>query len=215
MEWKVIDKSSTKIPESGTYRDWKEILAEEGSHQCVYCCIHEAQFGGLRNFHVEHYRPKVKYPTLVNIFTNLFYACGICNLFKSDDWPADPSIDDFSYPHYPDPSKVNWSLLLNSYDHTGAITCDQVTGRYLIERLYLNRPQMIINRRLRSLVEQISQVKSAFDELLTDTENVTKDQAIQIAKLLSQLLQVFISMDSAIPYKNTDIQRNKVKSARD
>ena len=59
-------KEKTQQPTKGKYSDWKEILAEEGFNQCVYCAIPDACFGGIRNFHVEHYRPKSKFKKLEN-----------------------------------------------------------------------------------------------------------------------------------------------------
>jgi 5-methylcytosine-specific restriction endonuclease McrA len=105
MNWRRIPKEKTVQPKKGRYSDWKEILAEEGFNQCVYCAIPDACFGGIRNFHVEHYRPKSKFEKLENDIKNLFYACAICNTFKGDDWPGEPEKDFFA-PCYPDPSLI-------------------------------------------------------------------------------------------------------------
>lgn len=74
MNWKRIPKENSSQPSTGTYKDWKELLSVEGFHQCVYCSISEAEFGGIRNFHVEHYKPKSlpAFASLVNTYTNLF-----------------------------------------------------------------------------------------------------------------------------------------------
>ena len=60
MEWFKIFKENSVQPKTGKYSDWKEIIADECKHQCVYCALSESRFGGIRNFHVEHYRPKSK-----------------------------------------------------------------------------------------------------------------------------------------------------------
>src|SRR5690606_2049579 len=112
---------STELPKHGSkYSDWKPELAREGFHQCVYCTISDASFGGIRNFHVEHYKPKglAQFAHLENDFSNLFYACAICNTFKSDDW-TDP-VDDYSVGCYPDPSKKSYAELFN-VDYSSAV----------------------------------------------------------------------------------------------
>ncbi len=108
MKWKRVPKENCKQPTTGTYSDWKEILAEEGFHQCVYCAIPEPRFGGIRNFHVEHYRPKSlkRFQKLTNDIRNLYFACAICNTFKGDDWPAEPDAQFHSH-CFPDPSKTD------------------------------------------------------------------------------------------------------------
>ena len=60
MNWIIIVKDPERLPRRGNYRnqEWKQQLAEKGHNQCVYCAIHENIMGGIRNFHVEHYRPK-------------------------------------------------------------------------------------------------------------------------------------------------------------
>jgi 5-methylcytosine-specific restriction endonuclease McrA len=104
MNWKLITKDAKNQPVSGVYSDWKELVAQECFYQCVYCAIHEAQFGGIDHYHIDHYRPKsiAEFKHLENNIGNLFYACPICNRFKSNDWPGEP---DLNTPTYPDPSK--------------------------------------------------------------------------------------------------------------
>jgi hypothetical protein len=60
MKWKLVPKRGSSQPTTGTYIDWKSLLANEGFHQCVYCALPDAALGGERNFHVEHYKPKSK-----------------------------------------------------------------------------------------------------------------------------------------------------------
>ena len=95
MKWFRIPKENSKQPKSGKYSDWKARIAEECKHQCVYCAISESRFGGIRNFTIEHYRPKKRpeFSHLVNDIKNLYLACPICNTFKGNDWPAEPKKD--------------------------------------------------------------------------------------------------------------------------
>ena len=161
MKWFRIPKESASLPKVGSsYRDWKEDLSIEGKKQCVYCSININSFGGIRNFHVEHYRPKAKdkFPELENEYSNLFFACSICNCFKSDEWSNEPS-PNFDNESFPDPSKVDYSDFLKIVDHS-VIESDFITGKYIIQKLFLNRPQLILERKCYYLnVELIKQAE--------------------------------------------------------
>jgi hypothetical protein len=155
MKWFRIPKELSTQPKVGNYRDWKEELSIEGKNQCVYCSINTNSFGGIRNFHVEHYRPKSKdkFPELTDKFYNLFFACSICNGFKSDDWPNEPSkkLDNESYP---DPSKIDYSNILY-WNKQFLIESEHFTGRYIVQKLFLNRPQLVLERKSYYLHEEL------------------------------------------------------------
>jgi hypothetical protein len=173
MNWKLITKDLTKQPKNGTYRDWKPLLAEEGFHQCVYCAAHENSMGGIRNFHVEHYRPKSKFGHQENDYSNLFYACPICNTFKSNDWPNDP-VEDNSISSYPNPSQVDYSLLFDVDNHRGLIGGRNIAAKYVQEKIFLNRPQLITERRVHFLLsrglQEIEETKKVLEDVVDNTE---------------------------------------------
>lgn len=172
MNWRLVIKDPKKQPDKGTYSDWKEQIAEECYFQCVYCSIHEAQFGGANNYHIDHFRPKSlpQYKSLENDIRNLFYACPICNRFKSNDWPAEPNLDVVSYP---DPSQIDYSVLFRmnkNFEIEGIYTA----SKYLVLRLFLNRAQLLMERRedikvrtatvlmkdLSNLIDQVGEIDS-------------------------------------------------------
>lgn len=216
MNWRRIPKESTPIPSRGTvYSDWKTELAVEGIHQCVYCTIIESSFGGIRNYHVEHYKPKglSKFAVLENTFSNLFYACAICNSFKSDDWPADPK-HDCSIDCYPDPSLKNYGELFLVDRTTALIGGKNVTGTYILNKLYLNRPQLIINRKeiiieqkYQLLIKEIQEQKLALFELIQNGSM----QALELLKELDNSLQslelIFHAKDTSAPYTSNQTKR--------
>ena len=153
MKWKMVAKDAVNQPIKGTYRDWKALLAEEGYHQCIYCAIHENAMGGIRNFHVEHYRPKSIFIDQENDFSNLFYSCPICNTFKSNDWPNEPQ-EDNSIASYPNPSATDYNVLFEVNELKGLIDGINVAAKYIQEKLFLNRPQLITERRLHFLLKK-------------------------------------------------------------
>lgn len=172
MNWFRIPKELSSTPNHGSnYKDWKEDLSIEGREQCVYCSINIKSFGGIRNFHVEHYKPKAKdkFPELENEFSNLFFACSICNCFKGDDWPNEPT-KRLDIPAYPDPSIFNYSDFLY-LDDSFLVESEKPTGIFLIQKLFLNRPQLLLERKsyflhevlkteIESLKEVILRIKS-------------------------------------------------------
>ncbi len=172
MRWFRITKEVTTKPTTGKYYwDWKEHLSTEGKEQCVYCAININTFGGIRNFHVEHYKPKSlpQFATLEHDFLNLFFACSICNCFKSNDWPNDPS-DEFDNHSYPDPSKHDYSSFLE-LDAQHNITSTYPSGKYIIHKLFLNRPQLVLERKAHSLHESLKIESQKLVEIVQKIKN--------------------------------------------
>ena len=168
MNWKLINKDPNNQPASGTFSDWKEQIATECFYQCVYCSINESQFGGINNYHIEHYRPKSIFPKLENDICNLFYACPICNRFKSNDWPNDPDLNLVSYP---DPSKIDYSSLFDLEDNF-QIKGKYTASKYLVLRLFLNRAQLIMERReeikIRIVTNLMKELSNLIDKIGED-----------------------------------------------
>lgn len=215
MNWKRISKEVSIAPTVGTYSDWKPQLSVEGFHQCVYCTISENSFGGIRNFHVEHYRPKglPEFRHLENVYSNLFYACAICNSFKSNDWPAEPNAN-FDNPFYPDPSVVDYGLLFKVDISTGLIDNKNITGSYLINKLYLNRPQLIINRKESLAENKYQELIEIVKEQKIKLFGLAKSQIIEALDLLEELdnsiqslQEVFHKRKGTIPYTSNHTKR--------
>lgn len=179
MNWPIIQKNPAQFPVTGTYKQWKPLLAREATNKCVYCAIHENQMGGIRNFHVEHYRPKSKFKKLENDFQNLFYSCPVCNTFKSNDWPNEPT-GEHSIVSYPDPSATNYNHLFDVDTRQGVIQGKNVAAKYVQEKLFLNRPQLITERKIASVLTRSKQAIDKTKELLEQlTDNSDYKQISQ------------------------------------
>ena len=167
MSWFKIDNASREQPSGGSYNDWKAEIARDCRNQCVYCSIHEARFGGIDNFHVDHFRPKSReeFAHLSEVITNLYLSCPICNRFKSDDWPSDPC-PEFSKPSYIDPAEVDFSTVV-TVGENHLVSGTTVSSTYVVARLFLNRPQMIRERRVRSVGLLIQELTARLEEQLT------------------------------------------------
>ena len=72
---------------SHSYKKFKNDLRKEFSYSCVYCNVSEPEMGGSQSFHIDHYRPKCRFPRLIATYSNLLYACRDCNQYKGNHWP--------------------------------------------------------------------------------------------------------------------------------
>lgn len=208
MKWFRIEKEKSPRPETGKhYSDWKEHLSIEGKWQCVYCTININSFGGIRNFHVEHYKPKAasKFPELEHEYTNLFFACSICNGFKSDDWKNEPSekLDNYSYP---DPSKVNYSDFL-FLDDQQLVDSKYVTGKYIIHKLFLNRPQLILERKSFSIHQKLKEEMQILKTLINELKNNKRKIPPEMTLKIIEVLDFVIDGKYINPYTQEQIQR--------
>jgi hypothetical protein len=65
------------------HRSYKTHLQREFSRKCVYCRIPDG-LKGDEAFGVDHYLPKSRFPDLIVAWSNLFYACNVCNTWKGE-----------------------------------------------------------------------------------------------------------------------------------
>jgi hypothetical protein len=209
VNWKRIPKEESVQPETGTYKDWKEIIADECNNSCIYCSIHENDFGGIRNFHIEHYRPKSLFKKLENDIKNLYYACSICNCFKGNDWPNEPS-EDFSKIHYPDPSSVDYSDLFDR-NQNGCLNGVFIASKYLLEKLYLNRPQLLLNRRKQmikdTLIILIEKNKVLLSKIYNIDNNDLYDDVLYSQQIITDLFLLREKLAENRPYEESDLKK--------
>jgi hypothetical protein len=203
MRWPILVGRNRTQPLTGVWHDWKQPIADECGTLCVYCAVPEARLGGLRSFHVEHFRPKSKFPALENAIGNLFLACGICNVLKSDDWPADPS-SDHSVAAYPDPALSDYNVLLSVLPDSFEVDSQLVSGRYLIERVMLNRAQLVVQRRLSAALAAIAD----FETWLTASlDKLDAEEMKAAARLLLEFSNFKTSVLEVRPYQDADTKR--------
>lgn len=175
MEWRLIIRQNRRQPASGVYSDWKDQIAGDCFFQCVYCTIHESQFGGTVNYHIDHFRPKSKFQDLINDIFNLFYACPICNRFKSSDWPCEP---DLTLSSYPNPSDIDYATLFE-IDEKYNLVGLYISSKYIINRLFLNRAQLIYERREIILRKKLSAIIAETKLLIDQVEQIDLGQAYE------------------------------------
>lgn len=208
MNWKQID-SSKRVQNKGVYSEWKQQISNDCYNQCVYCSIHEMPWGGIDHFHIDHFRPQSKFKALKNTITNLYYACPVCNKFKSNDWQNEPI--DLEVICYPDPSDYNYSDLFNVDTTNYLLEGKYVSSRYLINRMYLNRPQLVYERREYFLNLKANNVINESKRLIQLCDN--NDLIKQASSLKDDLLQHLINRKNIIPYKLSEIKKIKKKKS--
>lgn len=205
MEWTQVDNSKRVQPSTGSYNDWKEQIANDCNKKCVYCSIGEQPWGGIDHYHIDHFRPKSKeeFKELLNVITNLYYACPICNRFKSDDWPND--CDDLQKACYPDPASYNYGSLFSLDEKKYTLTGSYVASKYIVNRLYLNRPQLVYERREFNLKQR---AQSLIDEA-KNLINISDDLEL-IKKLSTSIIEItnhLFVRDQIRPYKLAEIRK--------
>ncbi|TXD81525.1 hypothetical protein ESY86_17915 [Subsaximicrobium wynnwilliamsii] len=208
MNWRLIVKDKTKQPKEGSYSDWKEQIAKECNYQCIYCSINEAQFGGIDHYHIEHHKPKSisRFKSLEDDICNLFYCCPICNRFKSNDWPNDA--DDLNIACYPDPSEYDYSELFDISSDNYKVYGIYVSTKYMTERLYLNRPQLLYERRESFLRDREQKALEAIDELLEKLNNNEDfDMLKESSRAVIDLNKTIQKRSKIRPYKLAEIRK--------
>ena len=211
MQWPKLVGKSRNQPVKGQWHQWKQNIADHCGGQCIYCAISEARFGGIRNFHVEHFRPKIRFSTLENDIHNLYLACAICNVLKSDDWPREPGTD-HSAAAYPDPAVADYNLLFTVSHVTHELDSATVAGKYVIERILLNRAQLILERRLVSILTLLTEFETWVDKQLP---YMTASEMKATINILRKISSIKTGALIARPYQNIDTKRPvKTKAMR-
>jgi hypothetical protein len=207
VRWPKLIGKARKQPRRGRWHDWKQSIADHCDGRCVYCAIPEGRFGGIRNFHIEHFRPKVRFPKLENKIHNLYLACAICNILKCDDWPAEP-VADHSIAAYPDPSAVDYNTIFAVSQETYEVDSPTLAGRYLVERILLNRAQLVLERRLAAMLAFWAE----FDTWVRESmDTMTRAEARQTMGILLDIGRAKTSALQVRPYGDVDTKRVKAK----
>lgn len=78
----------TCVKKYANYKSYKPYLAKDFFNRCGYTDCSDFWFGGMNNFHIDHFKPWKKYPQnplLKTDYQNLVYCCSYVNILKSDD----------------------------------------------------------------------------------------------------------------------------------
>ncbi len=67
------------------YRRFKKYLSNDFKNKCGYTDCSDFWFGGPTTFHIDHFKPFSKNPSLQTDYSNLVYCCSYVNILKSND----------------------------------------------------------------------------------------------------------------------------------
>lgn len=133
-------------PESKYYNKYKknDVLSSlqmmYGDGQYIYCCYCESRVNDVCYEHVEHRKPKSKFPRSTYEWGNLHLACPKCNGFKGDKYDNKNPILDATKDEIED--------CLDYFKHVTGIYAQPLTerGRTTIKHTQLNR-KVLLNAR--------------------------------------------------------------------
>lgn len=152
---KVPDNIKNKYNQA----DVKEQLRTETNGKCMYC---ESFIGAIAYEHIEHFKPKSKYPHLTFEWSNLGLACPKCNTNKLNDFDENCP---FINPYIDNPNDhfvaAGTMILSKPNDKRAKIT--ELT-------LDLNRPELLEARK-----ERINSIRSLVDQYISETNAFLKD----------------------------------------
>lgn len=159
-------------PDLNSYRKYKQQLSEDFRRRCGYTDCPDFWFGGVKAFHIDHFKPKSKHGHLECKYSNLVYACSHVNQAKSDDDAAD----------YIDPCDVDYNIHFGR-DADGNIVpllgSQQADYMHTKLKLYLQRY---------GIIWTLETLEAKLDELRILLKRITDPQVR--SELLEQHLKV-------------------------
>lgn len=217
MTWPTIPAHRVQ-PAQGPIQRWKDIVATDCSHRCVYCSVRDAEFGGLANFEIDHFRPhsRSEFEHLREKIANLFLACSICNRLKSDEWLGEPC-GQGSLPRLPDPAVSSLASHVHVDPMTHLARGTTRAGLYVAERMHLNRYQLVLVRRRRTLLAQAATAAPTITRLLnTAKSRSTTDRRLrlQLMSLLERIILSLTRVADGSSYLHRDLRDPAVVAAR-
>lgn len=155
------------------YRSYKPHLQERFRRKCVYCRTSDG-VKGYEGFGVDHYLPRSSHPDLEVVWSNLFYACNVCNTWKGES-VSTPEL------YLPNPCEHRMADHLQYED--GGIETYTPQGEWLAELLHLDERcdfrEFILSALGRFLIARTEILRdlTLYEALLGDSQG-GKDQSL-------------------------------------
>jgi hypothetical protein len=131
----------------------REALRARYQFRCGYCGTDEVDAGG--ELTVDHFQPRSRDGP--DTPENWVYACIVCNDFKGDFWHPD---SDQRVLH---PLRDDLAEHFHEAEHGRLVPLTE-TGRFHIERLQLNRTQLVLRRQRRQQIQLLHQQLAHLEE---------------------------------------------------
>lgn len=179
---KIIKRRTYTVKKD--YTECKDILAEDFQQMCGYCGKDRKVL--LKQFQIDHFAPKSKFPDKKNIYENLVLACPQCNRLKSDKWIGENSeISNDGEKGFVDPADEEYSKHLYR-DDNGKIMYNTKVGEYMYNVLKFN----IRKTDLIWKIMKLNELKKELKENLKSNPDAEGDRKfVEIQNELDELLE--------------------------
>lgn len=172
-------------PTNSRYQSYKQYLRIDFLWRCCYCCIRETEYGGSRHFAVDHFQPKSDVPSLLSVYTNLYYACDSCNGYKSAHWPMQWELD-LGFRFFD--ACVDWAKDHFSLQNDGKLLTKSKCGEYTVLRVRLNRKPLVdLRQKRQEFIRKYRSFLSRRRELSKALEVAAQPDAVDIPDLISAI----------------------------
>ena len=165
------------------YREYRQEIRQDCLGRCVYCDLHENEMRGQTVMEIDHFRPRGKFPELVNNPHNLVWSCANCNRQKSDHWPALGTNDTFvGNKGFIDPFVENRSDYFK-VQSDGSIIPLKSPAEYMEKLLALNRSVPKRKRQLRYKAHELARKLEKSIAKLEKSNSLSNEEAAQLSRL--------------------------------
>lgn len=179
---KIIKRRTYTIKKD--YTECKDILAEDFQQMCGYCGKDRKVL--LKQFQIDHFAPKSKFPDKKNIYENLVLACPQCNRLKSDKWIGENSeISNDGEKGFVDPADEEYSKHLYR-DDNGKIMYNTKVGEYMYNVLKFNIRKTDLIWKIMKLNELKKELK---ENLKSNPDAEGNRKFVEIQNELDELLE--------------------------
>ncbi len=158
-----------------TTQEIRAIVRERYNRRCGYCNVSEVWVGG--ELEIDHFRPLAHGGT--DDLVNLVYACTTCNRFKGDYWQSVGAPEDLRLLH-PAENNVNAHLVETTDGRLAGLT---PRGWFHIDRLHLNRSQLVALRQLRQTERLLQRELAQAQAIKTELQKRIRELETELAEL--------------------------------
>lgn len=152
--------------------------------RCGYCGVSETSVGG--ELEMDHFHPQAAGGS--DDIENLVYACTACNRFKGDYAPASDAPESLRLFH---PRRDDLTVHIEETAH-GRLAGLTPRGWFHIQRLHLNRPQLVERRHLRRVLQEqkadLSRAQES-EELLRRENEALQSEIARLRAAVAALLR--------------------------
>ncbi|MGY4460818.1 hypothetical protein ACVWYI_004778 [Bradyrhizobium sp. LB13.1] len=128
------------------YPEYRQPLRKDFFYSCAYCTITEFEAQSIR-MTIDHYEPRTERADLENDYSNLMYACDICNERKGNRYPPPQARTD-GYRFF----RADQEARQEHFRHSGEanrVEGATTVGEFTIKTLDLNREALLGLRDIR------------------------------------------------------------------